>query len=104
MRLNPYHPERFWNHLGRAYFTGRHYAQAIEALKKLSAPDHFQHAFLAACHAELGDQNQAKIHTAEVLKRQPNFAVSKYLATLPYKRPEDAAHHRDALLKAGLPA
>ena len=104
MRLNPYHPERFWSHLGRAYFTGRHYAQAIEALKKLSAPDHFQHAFLAACHAELGDQNQAMIHTAEVLKRQPNFAVSKYLATLPYKRPEDAAHHREALLKAGLPA
>jgi hypothetical protein len=21
MRLNPYHPERFWNHLRRAYFV-----------------------------------------------------------------------------------
>ena len=104
MRLNPYHPERFWSHLGRAYFTGRHYPEAIEAFKKLSAPDHFQHAFLAACHAALGDENQAKIHAAEVLKRQPGFTVAKYLATLPYKRPEDSAHHRDALLKAGLPA
>ncbi|HEX3064690.1 MAG TPA: hypothetical protein VHQ39_04380, partial [Dongiaceae bacterium] len=78
--------------------------EAIEALKKLSAPDQFQHAFLAACHAALGDENQAKVHAAEVLKRQPGFTVSKYLATLPYTRPEDAAHHRDALLKAGLPA
>ncbi len=104
MRLNPYHPERFWSHLGRAYFTGRHYPEAIESLKKLSAPDQFQHAFLAACHAELGEEIQAKIHAAEVLKRQPGFTVTKYLATLPYKRPQDAEHHRDALLKAGLPA
>jgi adenylate cyclase len=39
-----------------------------------------------------------------VLKRQPGFTVAKYLATLPYQRPEDAEHHRTALLKAGLPA
>src|SRR4029077_3446605 len=58
MRLNPYHPERFWGHLGRAYFTGRHYPEAIEAFRKLSAPDYFQHAFLAGCHAELGDDKQ----------------------------------------------
>src|SRR5262245_3717178 len=25
MRLNPHHPERFWNHLGRAYFVARKY-------------------------------------------------------------------------------
>ena len=103
MRLNPFHPERFWNHLGRAYFTGRHYTEAVDAFRKLSAPDHLHHAFLAACHAGLGDGGQAKIHTAEVLKRQPGFTVAKYLATLPYQRPDDAAHHRDLLLKAGLP-
>lgn len=103
MRLNPFHPERFWNHLGRAYFTGRHYAEAIEALKKLSAPDHFHHAFLAASHAGLGDQAQAKIHAGEVLKRQPGFKVTAYLSTLPYQRAEDAEHHRALLLRAGLP-
>jgi FCD domain len=29
MRLNPYHPERFWSHLGRAQHTARAYAGAI---------------------------------------------------------------------------
>ena len=33
MRLNPYHPERFWNHLGRAQFTARAYADAIAVLQ-----------------------------------------------------------------------
>ena len=48
MRLNPYHPERFWNHLGRAYFMARRYAEAVEAFSRISAPDHTHHAFLAA--------------------------------------------------------
>jgi predicted Zn-dependent protease len=29
MRLNPYHPERFWSHLGRAQYSARVYADAI---------------------------------------------------------------------------
>ena len=28
MRLNPYHPERFWNHLGRACYCAEKYAEA----------------------------------------------------------------------------
>ena len=58
MRLNPYHPPRFWNHLGRAYFVARRYAEAVEAFKRIAAPDQFHHAFLAACHARTGDQGQ----------------------------------------------
>ncbi len=34
MRLNPYHPERFWSHLGRAQYTARAYAEAIESLQQ----------------------------------------------------------------------
>ena len=32
MRVNPYHPERFWNHLGRAHYTARQYSEAVAAL------------------------------------------------------------------------
>src|SRR6476619_1326291 len=39
MRLNPYHPERFWSHLGRACCGARRYDEAIEARKCLTAPD-----------------------------------------------------------------
>jgi adenylate cyclase len=103
MRLNPYHPERFWNHLGRAHFVAGHYADAIAAFSRITAPDHLHHAFLAACHAELGNEAAARTHVAEVLKREPAFCIENYLKTLHYKRAEDLEHHRAALIKAGLP-
>jgi len=103
MRLNPYHPERFWNHLGRAHFVGRRYGEAVAAFSRITAPDHLHHAFLAACQAELGNEAAARSHAAEVLKREPVFCIENYLKTQHYKRPEDREHHRAALVKAGLP-
>jgi adenylate cyclase len=102
MRLNPYHPERYWSHLGRAYFVARRYGEAIEAFSRITSPDHTHHAFMAAAAAEIGDQAAARTHVREVTKRQPDFSIEAYLATLHYKREADRAHHRDALLKAGL--
>ena len=104
MRLNPYHPERFWSHLGRAFFVARRYDEAIKAFGHISRPDHAQCAFLAACHAQLGDQPAAALQAQEVLKQSPAFTVKNFLATQPYKEEADRDHHRDALLKAGLPA
>jgi adenylate cyclase len=104
MRLNPYHPPRFWNHLGRAYFVARRYAEAIEAFKRITAPDQFHHAFLAACHAQIGDAAAASNHVREVLGRNPAFSWAATLVPLlHYKRESDLEHHRDSLRKAGLP-
>jgi adenylate cyclase len=105
MRLNPYHPPRFWSHLGRAYFVARRYAEAIEAFKRITAPDQFHHAFLAACHAQLGDAAAASGHMREVLGRNPAFSWTATLVpVLHYKRDGDIAHHRESLARAGLPA
>ncbi len=104
MRLNPYHPERFWNHLGRARYAARQYAEAIDAFRRISRPDHTQCAFLAACHAQLEATEETKVWAGETMKREPTFSVTAYLATQHYKRPEDRAHHAEGLLKAGLPA
>ncbi|HJO69061.1 MAG TPA: tetratricopeptide repeat protein [Rhodospirillales bacterium] len=104
MRLNPYHPERFWNHLGRAHFVARQYPDAIDAFKRLNDLDYAHHAFLAACAAQEGDEAAAKNHADRVLKQDPEFTVSGYLSTLHYKHADDREHHRDGLVKAGLPA
>jgi adenylate cyclase len=103
MRLNPHHPERFWNHLGRAYFVARDYKEAIAAFRKISKPDHTHHAFLAAAHAMVGDPSAARAHADAVLAMNPAFKVEDYMSTLHYKRAEDGEHHREALLKARLP-
>ena len=105
MKLNPFHPPRFWNHLGRAWFVARRYPDAIEAFKRITAPDQFHHAFLAACHAQLGDAASASLQRQQVLGLNPDFAWSATLQpTLHYKHERDLEHHRDSILKAGLPA
>jgi adenylate cyclase len=104
MRLNPYHPERFWSHLGRAFFVAGRYAEAVEAFSRITRPDHTHHAFLAAALAQLGDATAAAAHGAKVLGLDPSFSIATYLSTLHYRNDSDREHHRAALLKAGLPA
>jgi adenylate cyclase len=104
MRLNPYHPERFWSHLGRAQYTARIYADAIASYSKLTAPDYTHHAFMAASAAQLGNRVAAGAHAHEVLQRQPAFTTGNFLHTLHYRQPSDAEHVREGLQKAGLPS
>ena len=103
MRLNPYHPERFWNHLGRAQYSARSYADAIASYSKLTAPDHAHHAFLAASSAQLGNRTAAGAHAREVLQREPAFTAQAFVGTLHYRNPTDGEQVREGLLKAGLP-
>jgi adenylate cyclase len=104
MRLNPYHPERFWFHLARAQFVAQHYAEAIESLRRITAPDPLHHALLAACHAQLGNAGEAAAHAGEVRKQIPGFTIRRHcVPLLHYRRDADREHHLDALRKAGLP-
>jgi adenylate cyclase len=103
MRLNPYHPERFWNHLGRAHYTARQYSEAVAALSRVTRPDKSHHAFLAAALAQMGDKTAAAAHAQEVLREEPAFSNQRFLSTLHYLLDGDRDHLREGLLKAGLP-
>jgi hypothetical protein len=52
MRLNPYHPQRFWSHLGRAQYTARLYADAIRSFRQVdnagSCPSRFSRRVVGA--------------------------------------------------------
>ncbi|MGH7090555.1 MAG: adenylate/guanylate cyclase domain-containing protein [Stellaceae bacterium] len=103
MRLNPYHPERFWSHLGRAHFVAHDYDAAIAAFRRLDHPEAMHFAFLAASYAQTGDGASAALEAERVLGAAPDFSVEKHMATQHYKEAADREHHRAALLKAGLP-
>jgi len=103
MRLNPHHPERYWNHLGRAFFVSHRYGEAIEAFRRISHADQFHHAFLAASFAMMDNDIAAANHARSVLELDPAFCVDAYLRTLHYRLASDREHHRAALLKANLP-
>jgi adenylate cyclase len=102
MRLNPHHPERFWSHLGKAHFTARQYAEAIEAFMHLSATDYIHHAFIAASYGWLGDKTAAAAHTTRIRVLEPAFDLETYLSTLQYANEADLQHHREGLSKAGV--
>jgi adenylate cyclase len=104
MRLNPYHPERFWSHLARACFAARRYREAVDALKCISAPDPLQRALGAGCHAELGDGAAADEQRRATLAAEPALTIAEVLATLHYKDAAHREHHRQSLERAGFPA
>ncbi len=104
MRLNPYHPERFWGHLGRAYFVARRYDEAIEALRQINQPNISINAFLAAAYARLGDYQRAERHRTAIQDRVPKFSVEVHLTTMHCMHEADREHHRQSLILAGLPA
>jgi len=104
MRLNPYHPERFWSHLGRACYCAEKYAEAADAFSRINRPDYMHHAFLAATFARMGNAVAAAAHATEVLQRETKFSVADFLRTQHYKHEADRKRLEAGLLKAGLPA
>jgi len=104
MRLNPYHPERFWSHLARACFAARRYGEAIDALKCISTPDAMVRAGVAACHAQLGDAAAAEEARLASLALAPSLTIAECLSALHYRDPADREHHRLSLERAGFPA
>ena len=105
MRLNPYHPERFWSHLGRALLRA---PTATPRPSRRSAgsrsPTTRIMPFCAAALAQMGNAVAAAAHATEVLKLNSKFSVGGYLATQHYKREVDRKRHEAGLLMAGLPA
>jgi adenylate cyclase len=104
MQLNPYHPERYWSHLGRAHYTAHEYSETVQALGRLTRPDATHHALLAASLAQIGDATGAAAHAQKVLEQEPGFGIQRFLSTLHYQHDGDRDHVRDGLAKAGLPS
>lgn len=101
MRLNPYHPEWYWVDLGSVLYAAKRYEDAIEAFKKRMRPQAWVLSRLAACYAQLGRMEEAKKAADEVMKKNPNFTVSRnrvggWLL-------QSVAHLREGMIKAGLP-
>jgi adenylate cyclase len=104
MQLNPFHPQRFWSHLGRAHFAAGQYDESIAAFRRIDTPDLLHHAVMAACCAYLDKDTEAHKHAGEVLRLDPDFTIETHMANQHYQEASDRTHHVDGLIKAGLPA
>ncbi len=102
MKLNPHHPARFWSHLGKAYFVGRQYGQAIEAFMHMANFDTLQHGFLAASYAWMVDKTAAAAHVGRMHELDGTLELERFLATMHFASDQDLQHLREGLHNAGL--
>ncbi|WP_024510598.1 tetratricopeptide repeat protein [Bradyrhizobium sp. ARR65] len=87
------------------YLLGQYDAALSWAREALySNPNHLQVlAIRAASLAQLGRAEDATKAAGVLLKNYPGFTVERHLRNFRWKNPDDIAHYRDGLLKAGAP-
>ena len=103
LRQNPYHPNWYWNVLARCLHTDKQFAAAIAALEQLDTLHYWHHAYLAACHAELGQLESASAHVERVLALKPDFSIAQFKRVHPYRDKLVLEAFFQGYHKAGLP-
>lgn len=100
--------------IGVGEYTAGNYRESIEALAGARKFPNMRDFFLAACHAQLGEMEEARKIGADLRKGYAEMAAPYGASTkkrwrgyvdslFPFQRPEDMQHFVDGLRKAGLP-
>jgi adenylate cyclase len=103
MQQDPYHPNWYWSTLAFVLHAAGRYADALDAYSRMVQRPSFYHAYVAACHAELGQMEKAREHAVLALQAKPDFSVAARGKQLPWKNEADLQKFLDGLRKAGLP-
>ena len=101
MRLNPYHPPRYWTHLARALFHLGRFDEALGALDNVARPRPDDLAYRIAANYRTGDGGAAGRALTELHQACPDFDAAGFVDSLPYEREEDRRALLDALKQVG---
>jgi DNA-binding SARP family transcriptional activator/Tfp pilus assembly protein PilF len=100
MRLNPYHPQWYWDELGNLLGAAGRYEEAIEALSRSARPRPWHLARLASVYALVGKQEKARETIAKLLMVLPDASISKLSRSGLNER--DQLKFAEGLRRAGL--
>lgn len=102
--IDPYFdPPWYWRQAGQTYFILRRFDDALSMFQHIPVRTFRIAAYVAACHAQLGNDAGAQAAARECLALQPGFTVRRHMLKEPYKRPADAGFLAESLRLAGLP-
>ena len=102
-RLNPLDPGWIHELLACAYYLLGDYAASLESFRRWMHNEHYRgFANLAACLAQLGRLDEARMTWQKCLEAKPGFTIEDYKRGSPYQRQKDLEHWLDGLQKAGI--
>jgi TolB-like protein len=102
--VDPYFdPPWFWRQKGRSYLALRRYQEALSMFERIPLRRYSDTAYLAACHARLGNADRARALAAECLAGRPGFSIRRLLVTQPYQLSSVTEDLAQSLRLAGLP-
>jgi adenylate cyclase len=88
IRLNPLGSTSAFVALGLAYTLTDRFEEAVSAYQQaiLRSPDNiFAHLCLASAYIRMGQEKEAGLEAAEVLRINPNFSLDNFAKVLPFK-------------------
>ena len=95
LRLNPYHPQRYWTHLGRALLHLERFDEALEMFGQIGRPRLDDHAYSVVASIRIGRPSDVERTTNALLIAFPDFDAKSFVNGLPYERAQD----RDLVLR-----
>ncbi len=97
MRLNPYHPPRYWSHLARVLFHLGRFQEALDALKNIRTPRVRELAYQVAASHALGDKRLTQQSVDALREAKPSFDPARFVEALPYDADADSRALLDSL-------
>ncbi len=97
MKLNPYHPQRYWTHLARPLFHLGKLREAVDALESISQLRKDDHGYRIASLARLKEIGAVEQAVEDMRSGFSNFDIVKFVDSLPYEHDRDRQSLLDAL-------
>jgi len=102
-RLNPFPASWYYLTLGQAQYAARDYEAVVETLRREETYRTSSRRFLAAGLAQLGRLDEARAEVDLFLVANPQFSISHWAETEPFRNAATLAHFIDGYRKAGFP-
>jgi len=103
LKRDPFPPGWYWGVLAQPLFALGRYEEAVQSVRRMDRPYHFDYALMAACLAQLGRTDESLTTISKSLSLHPSFTIREFLLTYPRKHQADTDHLEKSLRKAGLP-
>jgi uncharacterized protein (DUF924 family) len=103
-QIDPYFDQPwYWRQFGVTCMVLGRYQEALNLFARHAVRKHYIAAYMAGCHARLGDMERARACVAECLALRPDFSVRHWMSKEPFKLAADAERIAESLRLAGLP-